>query len=118
MHGRTSKSRDSTTIYFYAKATWPTLVRLLQDADFMADQGGTINISASGLKNLKRQGKLNLSARKIAKIELPNAVEQPNAHMLNRALRDLWRWCIKNAGACLQKCVMAACTGWHVAMYA
>lgn len=99
MHGRTSKGRDTTTIYFTAKATWPTLAQLLQSEAVMADHGGTIDISVSGLKNLKRQGKLNISARKIAKIELPTAVEQPNAHMLNRALRDMWRWCIKNAGA-------------------
>lgn len=85
LHGRTSKRRDSTTIWFSAKATWPTLARLQQDEAFMADLGSTVDNSASSLKILWRQGKLNISARKIAKIELPTAVEQPNAHMLNRS---------------------------------
>ena len=58
-------------------------------------------MAVSTLKSHKQHrgtGVLPVSARKIAKIELPTAAEQPNAHMLNRAARDLERFGVINAG--------------------
>jgi len=98
LQARTSKRRDSTTIIFTAKSCWAALAKLLADPERMSSVGGPVEVSASGLKNLARAKVLNLSARKVAKIELPTPVEQPNSHMLNRAVKDIERWAQGNAG--------------------
>ncbi|KAF6261879.1 hypothetical protein COO60DRAFT_712760 [Scenedesmus sp. NREL 46B-D3] len=65
LSGRTSKRRDSTAIIFsHEKSTWRQLAKLVGDPEFMAGQGGAINISHSALKTLTKMKVLQLSARK------------------------------------------------------
>ena len=109
LDGRTDKGRNSATVYL-GNSTWSTIADRLADAAYMATLGGTIPVSVSALKQHKvrsvrsRQqkcsdpsGQLDVSHRKVAKLLMPTAVEQPNGHMMNLSIKELERFGMLNS---------------------
>ena len=109
LNGRTDKGRSSATVYLGA-STWAMIAERLADAAYMAKLGGVVPASVSALKQHKVRsarskqrkctdpsGQLNVSHRKVAKLLLPTAVEQPNGHMLNLTIKELERFGMLNA---------------------
>ena len=101
LNGRADKGRQSATVYL-GTSTWQTIADRLADAAYMATLGGVVPLSVSTLKRHKTRssrskqpkctdptGQLNVSNRKVAKLLLPTAVEQPNGHMMNMVTKEL-----------------------------
>eukprot|EP00966_Prymnesium_polylepis_P308035 7118658-Prymnesium_polylepis.1 len=109
MGGCADKGRQSVSI-FVGKSNWAALQRYLGDEAKMGEHGGVIPLSISALKRHKRRsarsrqpkctdeaGQLNVSSRKVAKLLLPTAVEQPNGHQMNLLVKELERFGLLNA---------------------
>ena len=107
--GGVSKDRQATTIHM-GKSTWAGVAAKLRDAAFMASIGAPIPASVSCLKRHKARpsrslqpkctdeaGQLNIAPRKVAKLMLPTAVEQPNGWMLNFLVKELENFGMLNA---------------------
>ena len=107
--GRADRGRQSVSI-FMGKSNWSALHESLGDEAKMKDLGGAIPLSLSTLKMHKRRharsrmrkcsneaGQINVSSRKVAKLLLPTAVEQPNGHVMNLDIRELERFGLLNA---------------------
>lgn len=120
MGGRSSRRRDSVTIVL-SKCSYEALSSYLSDPVRMGSKG-PIDVSASTLKKLAREGQLDLKGGKVAKIELPTESEQPNAWMLNKVAKELILFIVQNAGEhnateLLHPC--SHCTHsriWHIAV--
>ena len=95
--GRANERRDSPLVHI--KSTYGALAAY-------ASRHFNTRISRRAVNNAiakmrRRQGKslrLDISTRVVAREGLPTEEEQPNAYMLNKALKDTTRFCIANAG--------------------
>lgn len=109
LNGRTDKGRNSATVYL-GNSTWSMIADRLADAAYMSTLGGTIPVSVSALKQHKARsarsrqqkcsdpsGQLDVSHRKVAKLLMPTAVEQPNGHMMNLTIKELERFGMLNS---------------------
>jgi hypothetical protein len=109
LNGRTDKGRNSATVYL-GNSTWSTIADRLGDSAYMSTLGGVIPVSVSALKKHKyrsarsrqqhcseESGQLNVSHRKVAKLLMPTAVEQPNGHMMNLTIKELERFGMLNS---------------------
>jgi hypothetical protein len=95
--GRANERRDSPLVHI--KSTYGALAAYASRHFNSRISRRAVNNAIAKMR--RRQGKslrLDISTRVVAREGLPTEEEQPNAYMLNKALKDITRFCIANAG--------------------